>query len=322
MQTNKLLEIVVLDSHPLDVGDLDWSELRSLGTLTLYEHTAPGEVVARASSAEVVLVNKVVLDRPILEQLPRLKYIGLLASGYNNVDIAYARERGIVVTNASGYGTMSVAQHTLALMLAACNEIPLHNSSTHEGEWKGGWCYWKRPIVELAGKQLGIVGLGNIGYQVSRMARALGMWVVAHHPDKAEVQRKGARWVPLDELFATSDVVSLHCPLTAETEKLVNAQRLSLMKPTAVLVNTARGALIDEEALFEALKNHRIKAAALDVLTQEPPPPGHPLLTLPNCIVTPHNAWSSYESRSRLLAIVVDNLRAFIEGNPKNVVNF
>lgn len=244
MKTNNLLEIVVLDSRPLDVGDLDWSELRTLGQLTIYEHTLPGEIVARAASADVLLVNKVVLDRHVLAQLPRLKYIGLLASGYNNVDIDYARERGIVVTNASGYGTMSVAQHTLALMLAACNEIPLHNQSTHEGEWNSSWCYWKRPVVELAGKQLGVVGLGNIGYQVSRMARALGMWVVAYHPDQKEVQRKGARWVDLDELFATSDVVSLHCPLTAETEKLVNARRLSLMKPTAVLVNTARGGLL------------------------------------------------------------------------------
>lgn len=321
MKKEETLEIVVLDSRPLDVGDLDWSELYALGHLTLYEHTAPEEVLARASAADVLLVNKVVLDRSIIEQLPKLKYIGLLASGYNNVDIACARKRGIIVTNASGYGTMSVAQHTLALMLAACNEIPLHHESTHHGEWSSSWCYWKRPIVELAGKQLGVVGLGNIGYQVARMARALGMWVVAHHPDKAEVQRKGARWVALDELFATSDVVSLHCPLTPETTKLVNAHRLSLMKPTAVLVNTARGALIDEAALFEALSNNRIKAAALDVLAQEPPPPGHPLLTLPNCIVTPHNAWSSHESRSRLLAIVADNLRSFIEGKPKNVVN-
>lgn len=315
------VRIVVLDSYPLDMGDLDWSSFRCLGELVLYDRTLPHELMERCQQATVILLNKVVLDKETLARLPQLRYIGLLASGYNNVDIEQASRQGVIVSNAAGYGSMSVAQHTVALILALANQIPLHNESTHRGEWSDSWCYWKRPIVELAGKQLGVVGLGNVGYQVARIARSLGMWVVAYHPDKAEVQRKGARWVELDELFASSDVISLHCPLTPDTYRLVNTQRLALMKPTAMLVNTARGALIDEWALYEALRMRRIAGAALDVLEEEPPPASHPLLGLDNCIVTPHNAWSSLEARRRLLSIVLDNLEAFLAGNPKNVVN-
>jgi glycerate dehydrogenase len=309
--------IVVVDGYALNPGDLSWGPLQALGEVTVYDRTAPDQVVGRAIEAEAVLTNKVPFRTECLAQLPRLRYLGVLATGYDIVDVAEARRRGIAVTNIPAYGTRSVAQHTFALLLELCHQAGRHSEHTRAGGWTASpdWSYHLTPLVELAGKTLGIVGYGRIGQQVGEIARAFGMKVIAHDPAAT-----GPESVDLDTLLSASDVVSLHAPLTVDNRGLINAAALSRMKPGAFLINTARGLLVNEGDLAAALRAGRLAGAALDVLSQEPPPAGHPLLSAPNCLVTPHMAWATTESRARLLGIAADNLSAFLSGRRQNLV--
>lgn len=316
------MTIVVLDGFTLNPGDLAWAELESLGTCTIYDRTPPGEVLSRAAGTEIVLTNKTELPRNAIERLPRLQYIGVLATGTNVVDLAAARARGIPVTNVPAYGTKSVAQLTFALLLELAQHAGHHARTVREGRWTRSpdWCYWDFPLLELDGLTLGIVGFGRIGRAVADLAAAFGLRVLAFDPGAAATP-VFVRRVELDALFRESDVVSLHCPLTPQTAKLINARRLALMKRTAFLLNTSRGPLVDEAALAEALNSGRIAGAALDVLSVEPPPADNPLLTARNCLITPHLAWATRAARLRLMQIAVANVRAFLQGKPQNVVN-
>ena len=313
--------IVVLDGHTLNPGDLDWAPLRALGSCTVYERTSTALVVERARNAALVLTNKVVLDRPVISQLPDLRYIGVMATGYNVVDAPAARERGITVTNVPGYGTPAVAQTTWALLLELTHHVGAHALSVRDGEWSrsSDFCYWKQPLVELQGLTLGLVGYGHIGRTVARMAGAFGMRVLVHtpHPDP---QDAAVCYTGLEDVFRESDAVSLHCPLTAATRGLISAKTLALMKPTAFLINTARGGLVDEASLASALNQGRIAGAAVDVLSSEPPSPKNPLLSARNCIITPHYGWATQAARQRLLTVLVSNIRDFLGGTPANVV--
>lgn len=316
------MNIVVLDGYTLNPGDLGWNVLKALGPCKIYDRTPPEETLRRAADAEIVLTNKTVLTRADCERLPKLKYIGILATGTNVVDLAAARERGIPVTNIPTYGTKSVAQAAFALLLELAHHTGHHEESVRKGRWTNcaDWCYWDFPLIELDGLTMGVVGFGRIGRAVAELARAFGMKVLAHDLTTADVP-PFARFVPLETLFRDSDVVSLHCPLTPQTKNLVNTERLALMKPTAFLLNTSRGPLVDEPALAQALNGGKIAGAGLDVLATEPPPTDHPLLRAKNCIITPHNAWATRAARSRLLHIAVENVRAFLAGQPQNVVN-
>ncbi len=315
------MTIVVLDGYTLNPGDLSWEELRALGHCEIHDRTSSSELLARVGKAELVLTNKAPLGREELERLTQLKYIGILATGTNVVDLEAARKRGIIVTNVPAYGTQSVAQTTIALWLELTQQVGYHAESVRQGQWsrRVDWCYWDRPLVELCGRTIGIVGLGRIGSAVAELAKAFGMHVLACTPRPGQLAF--ARYVDLERLFRESDVISLHCPLTAETRHLVNAQRLSWMKPSALLLNTSRGQLIEEEALAAALNDGRLAGAGLDVLSVEPPPAEHPLLHARNCFITPHLAWGTHAARSRLLQIAVANVRAFLAGKPQNVVN-
>jgi len=316
------MNIVVLDGFTLNPGDLDWQELQSLGPCAIYDRTPHAEVLRRAAAAEILLTNKTDLTARTIRDLPELKYIGVLATGTNVVDLAAARARGIPVTNVPAYGTKSVAQMTFALLLELTQHTGHHAQTVREGRWTRSedFCYWDFPLLELDGLTLGIVGYGRIGRAVSELGAAFGMKVLAYHP-RACTAPAGVSFVELDPLFAESDVVSLHCPLTPQTANLVNAQRLALMKPTAFLLNTSRGPLVDETVLADALNSGRIAGAALDVLAIEPPRADNPLLTARNCLITPHLAWGTRAARSRLLKIAVENVRAFLRGQPQNVVN-
>jgi glycerate dehydrogenase len=324
MTTNQTTRprIVVLDGFTLNPGDLDWSGLQSLGEFTVHDRTPPQETVARASGAEIVLTNKTVLDAAVIAALPQLRYIGVLATGYNVVDIAAAAARGIPVTNTPGYGTPAVAQHAFALLLELTQHAGHHAATTRTGRWcdSADFCYWDMPLVELAGLTLGIVGYGAIGRAVARIGRAFGMSIVAHTEPPCAPE-DGVEFAPLDEVFRRADVVTLHCPLTEASRNLVNARRLSLMKSTAFLINTSRGPLVVEQALADALNGGRIAGAGLDVLAVEPPGRANPLLTAKNCFVTPHIAWATRAARQRLMDIAVANVRAFLGGRPQNVVN-
>lgn len=321
------MRVVVLDGYALNPGDLDWLPLQQLGECTIYDRTSPGEVVARAKEAEIVLTNKTVLDRGVIAQLPKLRYIGVLATGVNVVDLVAARERKIAVTNVPGYSTPAVAQMVFALLLELTSQAGRHGQLVREGRWSASadFCFWERPLIELAGQTLGLVGFGQIGRQVARIARVFDMRVLVHtaHPEKYAGDPAAAEvaFVGLDSLFTESDVVSLHCPLTPATDKLVDARRLAMMRPGALLINTGRGPLIDEPALAAALESGHLGGAGLDVLSVEPPPADHPLLQAPRCLVTPHIAWAARAARQRLLQIVVANLQGFLSGKPHNVVN-
>jgi glycerate dehydrogenase len=316
------MNIVVLDGFTLNPGDLSWDELKSLGPCEIYDRTPREMLWERARNAEILLVNKVELSRELISQLANLKYIGVLATGTNIVDLAGARERGIPVTNVPAYGTRAVAQTTLALLLELTQHTGHHAKTVREGRWSRSpdWCYWDTPLIELDGLTMGIVGLGRIGQAVSELASAFGMKVLAVSPSQKS-PAGFTRLVNLETLFRESDVISLHCPLTPLTKNLVNAERLGWMKPTALLLNTSRGALIDEPALTDALNSGRIAGAGLDVLSQEPPPADNPLLHAKNCLITPHLAWATRAARCRLLQKAVENVRAFLSGKPQNVVN-
>lgn len=318
------MKIVVLDGYTLNPGDLSWKGLEAVGTLVVHERTEAPLVVQRVQGADLVLTNKTPLPAEVLKQLKGLRYIGVLATGYNVVDVKAARELGIPVSNIPTYGTASVAQFAVALLLELCHHVGLHSDAARAGEWSRNkdWCFWHTPLVELSGKTMGIVGFGRIGRDVGKIAAALGMRVIAC--DAVETNPPaypGFRWAGLEELLSESDAVSLHCPLFPETEGLINAQRLRLMKPTAFLINNSRGPLIVDQDLADALNDGRLAGAAVDVLSAEPPAGSNPLLTAKNCLVTPHMSWATKEARSRLMDLAVDNVKAFLAGKPQNVVN-
>ncbi len=316
------MKIVVLDGYAANPGDLDWSPLSALGELIVHDRTPAALTLERAAGAQAVLTNKVVLGAQELAALPELRYIGVLATGYNVVDVNVARERGLVVANVPAYSTPSVAQHVFALLLELTRGAGRHAALVRQGRWSSSpnFAFWEGDQVELAGLTFGIVGFGAIGRAVARIAGAFGMRVLVHTRTPDQVEWPEISFVGLDELFTSADIVSLHCPLTEETRGLVNAGRLATMKPTAYLLNTGRGPLVDEAALAVALHAGQIAGAGLDVLAQEPPPADNPLLSAPNCVITPHLAWATKASRQRLLDVAVANVRAFVEGNPQNRV--
>lgn len=316
------MKIVILDGYTANPGDLSWKELEDMGSLTVYERTRPEETVARAADADIVLTNKVIISREVMAQLPCLKYIGVLATGYNVVDIQAAHERGIVVTNVPAYSTESVAQMVFAHLLNATNRTDHYATQNRELRWTENrdFCYWDFPHMELAEKTFGIVGLGNIGQRVAEIALAFGMKVKAVTSKPADALPTGIGKADLEELLATSDVVSLHCPLTDSTRHLINPQTLQLMKPSAILINTGRGPLVDDQAVATALAEGRLSAFCADVLTEEPPKADNPLLKQPNAFITPHIAWATNEARTRLLQVVISNVKAFLDGKPQNIV--
>lgn len=318
------MKIVILDGYAANPGDLSWERFSKMGELEVYDRTAPEEVAQRAQEAEVILTNKVLITREVMEALPKLRYVGVTATGYNVVDTEEAHRRGITVTNIPAYSTMSVAQMVMAHLLNITNNVALHANSVRDGEWEASkdFCYWKQPVMELDGLTLGIVGLGNTGKATARMAQSMGMKVLAFTSKKKEVlENMGVEKArSYEELFRRSDVLSLHCPLTPETHHLVCAERLALMKPTAIIINTGRGPLVDEQALADALNEGRIFAAGVDVLQQEAPKDGSPLIGARNCNITPHIAWASLAARKRLLDIAADNIDAYLSGSARNVV--
>ena len=314
------MKITILDGHALNPGDLSWDQIRQFGELTYYDRTENEELtIQRIGESEIVLLNKVPITRNVLEHCPNIKLICVLATGYNVVDCQAAAERGIPVCNVPGYGTDAVAQFTFALLLELCHRVGLHSDSVHNGEWSAcpDFCYWKTPQMELAGKTMGIIGYGAIGQAVGKIATALGMNILAY----SRTQRPGHSYVDLDTLLAESDVISLHCPLFPENTGLINQETIAKMKDGAILLNTARGGLINEQAVFDALCSGKLRGFAGDVVTTEPIPANSPLLGAPNCILTPHMAWAPIESRQRILDATEENIRAFLSNKPTNVVN-
>lgn len=323
------MDIVVLDGYTLNPGDISWDGLASLGNLKVYDRTAydisgANLIVERAKDADVVFTNKTPITREILARLPKLKFIGVLATGYNVVDLEAARERGIPVSNIPAYGTDAVAQMTIALLLEMCNHVGIHSESVFKGQWTNNedFCYWNKSLIELAGKTMGIVGFGQIGQATANIALALGMDILVNSRSKMkELEGERVRFVDLETLFKDSDVISLHCPLTETNKGMINKGSISKMRDGVMIINTARGGLVVDEDLADALNRGKVEGAALDVVSQEPIPADNPLLKAKNCIITPHIAWAPVEARQRLMDIAVDNLRKFLEGNPINVVN-
>lgn len=310
------MRIVVLDGYGLNPGDLSWKGMEALGELTVYDRTSPSELMERSEGAEALITNKTLITAENMEALPDLKYIGVLATGYNVVDIEAAKARGIVVTNIPAYSTSSVAQMVFAHILNITQRVGHYAEENSKGRWTNNadFCYWDTDLVELDGKKMGIVGFGNIGQATARIAQAFGMEVLLYTSKEQSALPQGMRKVALDELFAESDVISLHCPLTPDTKEMVNAERLKLMKPGAILVNTGRGPLVNEQDLADALNEGRIAAAGLDVLSVEPANADNPLLGAKNCFITPHIAWATKEARTRLMQIAVQNLKSYQEG--------
>lgn len=314
------MKIVVLDGYTLNPNDLSWSNLAQLGDLTVYDRTPADKIMERAINADILIVNKVVISAQHIKALPQLRYIGILATGYNNIDTVAAKKRGIVVCNVRNYGTATVAQHVFSLLLTLTNHAESYATDARQN-WTNAadWTYWHTPLMELSGKTMGIIGFGHIGSQVAKIAQAFGMKTIST-TQKAPPQYLDEK-VGFGTLLLESDVISLHCPLSEETKELMNIRTLSLMKPTAFLINTARGGLIHEQDLADALNKGVIGGAGLDVLTQEPPSADNPLLTAKNCFITPHQAWASFEARQRLMVLAVANVEAFLTGKPINQVN-
>ncbi len=319
----KRMKIVELDGYAANPGDLSWEPLQELGELTVYDRTPASLVVERAKDADIILINKVLITEEVLSQLPRLKYIGVLATGYNVVDVKAATKRGIVVTNIPAYSTESVAQMTFAHILNITNRIGHYARQSREGRWSSNpdFCYWDTQLWELSGKTIGIVGLGNIGMRVATIARYFGMDVFAFTSKNSADLPEGIQKTTLDGLFAVSDIVSLHCPLTADTRHLINRESLEKMKEGSILINTGRGPLVDEEAVADALASGHLGGYGADVMIDEPPSPNNPLLAQRNAFITPHIAWATREARQRLMDICVRNVKAFIEGKRLNAVN-
>ena len=325
-EENMKMKIVVLDGYTENPGDLSWDALGALGELTVYDRTSltdPQEAIDRIGNADIAVTNKTPLPRAVIEACPNLKFIALLATGYNVVDIEAAAEKGIPVSNVPAYGTDAVSQFSIALLLEICHHIGHHAQTVREGRWAESkdFCYWDYPLIELAGKTIGIIVFGRIGQAEARIARALNMHVLACDPYPTEAGKALAEYLPLEELLTRSDVVSLHCNLTKENTGLINRETISMMKEGAILINTARGQLINEKDLADALNSGRLAGAAMDVVSTEPIRPDNPLLTAKNCVITPHIAWASKESRQRIMDCIVNNVCAFQKGSPQNVVN-
>ena len=316
------MKIVVLDGYAANPGDLSWEGLKTLGECTIYDRTAPEEVLERAAGAEAILTNKVVITAEQMTALPDLKYIGVLATGYNIIDINAARERGIVVTNIPAYSTPSVGQMVFAHILNITQQVQHHSEEVRKGRWTNNadFCFWDTPLIELLGKKIGLIGLGQTGYNTALIAIGFGMKVWAYTSKSRLQLPPEIKKMELDQIFHECDIVSLHCPLTEQTRELVNARRLALMKPTAILINTGRGPLVNEQDLADALNNNQIYAAGVDVLSTEPPRADNPLLTARNCYITPHIAWATTAARERLMGIMQENLKAYIAGKPVNNV--
>lgn len=317
------MKIVVLDGGLLNPGDLSWEPLHALGEVTVYDTTPADKAAQRLHDADIAITNKVAFSEDLLAHCPRLKCIAVTATGYNIIDLAAARARQIVVTNVPTYGTATVAQFTTALLLALCNRVGEHDADVHAGGWikSESWCYWLQPMVELAGKRVGIIGYGRIGQAFGAIAQAMGMTVLAHSRSRPLPESAQLRYVDLNTLYAEADVISLHCPLTPQTKGMINRDALAKMKHSALLLNASRGDLINEADLAAALNEERIAGAAVDVLSSEPPGADNPLLSAKNCIITPHIAWASIDARGRILATTVENVRAFINGEPQNRVD-
>lgn len=317
------MKIVVLDGYTLNPGDLSWDSLKKLGTLTVYDRTEEKKAAERIGDAELVFTNKTPIKRKTMEACPNLKFIGVLATGYNVVDVKAAEERKITVTNIPGYATDAVAQYVFALLLELCYHVGEHSNSVKAGEWERSrdFCYWNEPLVELCGKTLGIIGYGRIGKKTAQIAIAFGMKVLAFtpHPDKNQ-ENQNLKFVLLDDLLRKSDVISLHCPLTPKSEGMINKDSISKMKPHVMIVNTSRGPLIDEQDLYDALVSRKVAGAAVDVVSTEPIKSDNPLLKAPNMILTPHIAWAPKETRERLMATAVENLETYLRGRPQNIV--
>lgn len=316
------MKIVVLDGYTLNPGDLSWDALKELGDCVIYDRTAPDQVIERTKGAEVILTNKVQITAGHINKLPDLKYVGVLATGYNVVDIKAAKKKGIVVTNIPAYSTTSVAQMVFAHILNIAQQVQHHSEQVQEGRWTNSpdFCFADTPLIELLGKKIGIIGLGSIGYNVARIALGFGMKVWAH-TSKTKLQLPPEiKKMELDQIFRECDIITLHVPLADDTREMVNTERLSVMKPTAILINTSRGQLINEQDLADALNNRKIYAAGLDVLSSEPPHANNPLLTAKNCFITPHIAWATFAARQRLMTILISNLKAFIDGKSENNV--
>jgi len=319
---------VILDGYTLNPGDLDWKVLLELADFEIYDRTSfsPDEVdliAERAKDAEIIIINKTPITAEVIDQLPDLKYIGVLATGYNVVDIEAAKRRNITVTNIPSYGTETVAQATIALLLEICNHVGSHHEAVERGQWENNsdWCFWNHPIIELSGKTMGIIGYGQIGQATARIAQALGMKIVAYNrTPKKVIETETVRYASLDELYNQADVISLHCPLTEENEGFINQSAMNKMKDGAIIINTARGPLVNEENLADALNQGKVGAAGIDVVSKEPIVSDNPLLTAKNCFITPHISWASLEARQRLLDIAVGNLKGYLRGEPVNVV--
>lgn len=320
------MKIVILDASVENPGDLSWKPLERLGELTIYDEVPENdvdEIVRCIGRAEVVITNKTHIGPEVIDACPGMKCIAILATGYNTVDVGYAKKRGIPVCNVPTYGTAAVAQFTIALLLEICSRVAQHDRTVHEGKWQNSpqWSYWESPLIELAGKTLGVIGFGRIGRQVGRIARAMGMRVLAYSRSETEEGRAIGEYVGLPELLSQSDVVSLHCPLFPETQGVINRDTIRQMKDGAILLNTSRGGLVVEQDLAGALKSGKLSAAAVDVVSREPILAGNPLLSAPNCIITPHIAWAARECRQRIIDTTVENIRAYQAGAPINVVN-
>lgn len=316
------MKIVVLDGDRENPGDLSWEKLAELGELTVYDKpVGEAETVKRIADAEIIFTNKTLITRSLLDACPNVKYIGVLATGYNVVDCEAAKEKGIPVTNIPAYGTMAVSQHAIAMLLEICNRVGHHAEAVAQGRWQGDWCFWDHPLMEMDGKTMGIIGFGRIGRQTGRIAKAMGMKVLACNPSQCEEGLEIGTYVELEELLKNSDVISLHCPLFPETKGIINGRTIEKMKDGVILVNTSRGPLIEEQALADALNRGKVAAAAMDVVSEEPIKAENPLLKAKNCFITPHIAWASKESRQRIMDCAVKNLKAYLEGKPINVVN-
>ena len=317
------MKIVILDGYTANPGDLSWSEFEKLGNLTVHDRTPSDLIVSGIGDAEAILTNKVPITRETLDACPNVKYIGVLATGFNVIDVAAAKEKGIIVSNVPAYSTPAVAQLTFALLLEICHHVGAHSDAVLKGDWTNSkdFCFWNYPLIELAGKTMGIIGIGRIGREVANIAKAFGMKVCAYGPRYEINENADIPGVSLDELFARSDVISLHCPLFDETKGIINKNSIAKMKDGVIILNSSRGPLIVDEDLKDALNSGKVGYAAVDVLSAEPPTADNPLFAAKNCIITPHIAWAPIESRTRLLDIAVANLKGFLAGNPQNVVN-
>ena len=317
------MKIVILDGYTENPGDLSWKGMEDLGKLTVYDRTPAENIISRIGDAEAVITNKTPITKETIDQCPNIRYIGVLATGYNVIDVEYAKEKGIIVSNIPTYGTTAVAQMTMAMLLEVCHHVGAHSEAVKSGEWTNNpdWCFWNYPLVELAGKTFGVIGFGRIGQASAKLAKAFGMRILAYDEYPNDAGREIGEYVSLDVLLSQSDVISLHCPLFPSTQGIINKDTIRRMKTGAVLINTSRGPLVVENDLAEALNNGKLAFAALDVVSTEPIKEDNPLLKCSNCILTPHIAWAPKESRQRLMDIAVDNLKQFLSGNPVNVVN-